>query len=105
MNYSKKIYKNDVYINKIILTTSEDVPLMYKPIFTTREDIYIKVSIYTPWGYNKEIYNTLAKLEEKYLVKVIHEIFKSIPKKFNRIVRYNLIQYIPSAKIIDCTND
>ena len=103
----KKIYKINIYINEIKLTTSEDIPLMYKGEYVTAKDVYIKFLHYVPWNYNKEIYNILNKLEEKYLVKLIHKEFPHIPDKFNRIIEYHSTQNCPAIykKLIDCTND
>ena len=103
---SKIINKVVIYIYNIKLTTSEDIPFMWRKKCVCITDKYFKIIHYTTYLKNKEVENVLRKLEEKYLVKLLHTYY-SLPKDINRLVSYD-VDMGPTKKnfkVIDYTND
>ena len=102
----QKIYESIVYIHNIKLTTSEDIPYMYKSIYTINPNIYIKFRKFYLFNYNKKLNRVIWKLEEEFLIELIHRNFPHIPKKFNKLIGYNYSDN-PSniKKIINCINE
>ena len=105
-NSKKRISELTISIHNIKLTTSEDLPLMCKSIFSLDSRTYIRFIHYSDWNYDRNVWKTIIRLEEKYLIKVIHERCKSVPKYFNRIMSYDIDNSETNIKrLIDCTND
>ena len=101
------VCKKEITINDIRLTTSEDIPYMFKPRYCLNPRNCIKFIAYNPFALKeRDAANALSRLEEKYLVKVVQLYFK-VPKEFNRIIGYSIIgNVLPNNyKLIDCTDD
>ena len=101
---NKEIYENIVYVHNVVLTTNDDIPYMYKPRYRINENIYLKFKQFRSWNYDENVFQTILKMEEMFLVKAIHCEFPKIPKEFNRLVSYDLVHRIPKnfKKVINC---